>query len=91
MLNDCYDGRDDIFLRSRHPRRLRIAQIGAAIGREFSHVLLSAVVSKPEAEILWAGEVTWGWITKSSNSEMCGCSVAGRCPTANLLIRRLAR
>jgi class 3 adenylate cyclase/tetratricopeptide (TPR) repeat protein len=28
-----------------------IAQIGAAIGREFSHVLLSAVVSKPEADL----------------------------------------
>ena len=27
-----------------------VAQIGAAIGREFSHALLSAVVSKPEAE-----------------------------------------
>ena len=29
----------------------RIAQIGAAIGREFSHALLSAVVCKPEAEL----------------------------------------
>jgi predicted ATPase len=28
-----------------------IAQIGAAIGREFSHVLLSAVVSKPEVDL----------------------------------------
>ena len=28
-----------------------IAQIGAAIGREFSHVLLSAVVIKPEADL----------------------------------------
>ena len=28
-----------------------IAQIGAAIGREFSHALLSAVVRKPEAEL----------------------------------------
>ena len=28
-----------------------IAQIGAAIGREFSHILLSAVVSKPEADL----------------------------------------
>jgi len=28
-----------------------IAQIGAAIGREFSHPLLSAVASKPEAEL----------------------------------------
>ena len=28
-----------------------VAQIGAAIGREFSHVLLSAVVSKPEPEL----------------------------------------
>ena len=28
-----------------------VAQIGAAIGREFSHVLLSAVVSKPEADL----------------------------------------
>ena len=27
-----------------------VAQIGAVIGREFSHALLSAVVSKPEAE-----------------------------------------
>jgi predicted ATPase len=27
-----------------------VAQIGAAIGREFSHALLSAVVQKPEAE-----------------------------------------
>jgi class 3 adenylate cyclase/predicted ATPase len=28
-----------------------LAQIGAAIGREFSHVLLAAVVRKPEAEL----------------------------------------
>ena len=28
-----------------------VAQIGAAIGREFSHALLSAVVRKPEAEL----------------------------------------
>ena len=28
-----------------------LAQIGAAIGREFSHALLSAVVSKPEPEL----------------------------------------
>ena len=28
-----------------------VAQIGAAIGREFSHALLSAVVSKPELEL----------------------------------------
>jgi class 3 adenylate cyclase/predicted ATPase len=28
-----------------------LAQIGAAIGREFSHALLAAVVSKPEAEL----------------------------------------
>ena len=27
------------------------AQIGAAIGREFSHALLAAVVRKPEAEL----------------------------------------
>ena len=31
-----------------------IAQIGAAIGREFSHTLLAAVVSKPEAELVSA-------------------------------------
>jgi hypothetical protein len=30
-----------------------VAQIGAAIGREFSHVLLASVVSKPETE-LWS-------------------------------------
>jgi predicted ATPase len=29
----------------------QMAQIGAAIGREFSHALLSAVVSKPETEV----------------------------------------
>ena len=28
-----------------------VAQIGAAIGREFSHTLLSAVVNKPEPEL----------------------------------------
>ena len=28
-----------------------VAQIGAAIGREFSHALLAAVVSKPETEL----------------------------------------
>ena len=32
----------------------KVAQIGAAIGREFSHTLLSAVVSKPEAELVSA-------------------------------------
>ena len=29
----------------------QVAQIGAAIGREFSHTLLAAVVGKPEAEL----------------------------------------
>jgi tetratricopeptide (TPR) repeat protein len=29
----------------------QVAQVGAAIGREFSHALLSAVVSKPEPEV----------------------------------------
>jgi predicted ATPase len=28
-----------------------VAQVGAAIGREFSHALLAAVVSKPESEL----------------------------------------
>ena len=28
-----------------------VAQIGAAIGREFSHALLAAVIKKPEAEL----------------------------------------
>ena len=28
-----------------------VAQIGAALGREFSHALLAAVVRKPEAEL----------------------------------------
>jgi class 3 adenylate cyclase/predicted ATPase len=32
-------------------RAKEIAQIGAAIGREFSHSLLAAVVAKPEAEL----------------------------------------
>jgi predicted ATPase len=31
-----------------------VAQIGAAIGREFSHALLSAVVNKSEPELAWA-------------------------------------
>ncbi len=31
-----------------------VAQIGAAIGREFSHALLAAVMRKPEAELEWA-------------------------------------
>ena len=31
-----------------------VAQIGAAIGREFSHALLAAVARKPEAELAWA-------------------------------------
>jgi class 3 adenylate cyclase/predicted ATPase len=31
-----------------------IAQIGAAIGREFSHALLAAVARKPEEEVEWA-------------------------------------
>jgi class 3 adenylate cyclase len=30
-----------------------VAQIGAAIGREFSHALLAALVRKPEAELQW--------------------------------------
>jgi class 3 adenylate cyclase/tetratricopeptide (TPR) repeat protein len=33
-----------------------VAQVGATIGREFSHALLSAVVSKPEPELLAALE-----------------------------------
>src|SRR6202451_4900961 len=43
-----------------HPKE--VAQIGAAIGREFTHALLAAVVRKPEQElrpaldrIVWAG------------------------------------
>ena len=31
-----------------------VAQVGAAIGREFSHALLAAVVRKPEVELNWA-------------------------------------
>ena len=31
-----------------------LAQIGAVIGREFSHALLAAVVRKPEEEVAWA-------------------------------------
>ena len=31
-----------------------LAQIGAAIGREFSHALLAAVARKPEDEVAWA-------------------------------------
>jgi class 3 adenylate cyclase/predicted ATPase len=31
-----------------------LAQIGAAIGREFSHALLAAVARKPEEEVTWA-------------------------------------
>ena len=33
-----------------------VAQMGAAIGREFSHALLAAVVRKPEVEVNWALE-----------------------------------
>ncbi len=29
----------------------KVAQVGAAIGREFSHALLAAVVGKPETEL----------------------------------------
>src|SRR6202162_2686734 len=39
---------------ARHDRRVpakEVAQIGAAIGREFSHALLAAVVRKPGAEL----------------------------------------
>jgi hypothetical protein len=35
-------------------RAKEVAQIGAAIGREFSHALLTAVVRKPEAELVSA-------------------------------------
>ena len=39
-----------------------VAQIGAAIGREFSHALLAAVVRKPEAELgVGAGPSHDGW------------------------------
>jgi predicted ATPase len=31
-----------------------VAQIGSAIGREFSHALLAAVVRKPQPELAWA-------------------------------------
>jgi class 3 adenylate cyclase/tetratricopeptide (TPR) repeat protein len=31
-----------------------VAQIGAAIGREFSHLLVAAVARKPQAELKWA-------------------------------------
>ena len=30
-----------------------VAQVGAAIGRDFSHALLAAVARKPEAELAW--------------------------------------
>ena len=39
-----------------------VAQIGAAIGREFSHALLAAVVRKPEAELASAlDRLDCGW------------------------------
>ena len=37
--------------RPNKPRTLRSAQIGAAIGRVFTHALLAAVVRKPEHEL----------------------------------------
>ena len=46
-----------------------IAQIGAAIGREFSHVLLSAVVSKPEADQIRLSTISSppGWRSGKAN------------------------
>ena len=37
-----------------------VAQIGAAIGREFSHALLAAVVHKPEAELAISARPSYG-------------------------------
>ena len=59
-----------------------VAQIGAAIGREFSHALLAAVVRKPEAELA------------SALDRLIACRFAvpaGRAPASNLFVQACPR
>ena len=60
-----------------------VAQIGAAIGREFSHALLAAVVRKPEAELaIGARPSHCGWFAvPAGRAAACDLSVQA-CPGA---------
>ena len=62
-----------------------VAQIGAAIGREFSHALLAAVVRKPEAELASAlDRLIAGWFAvpagraAARDLSVQACAGAGR-------------
>ena len=63
-----------------------VAQIGAAIGREFSHALLAAVVNKPEPELASALDrlIAAGLLFRQGVPAACElpvqtCAGAGRC------------
>ena len=62
-----------------------VAQVGATLGREFSHALLAAVVRKPEAELQSALDriVAAGLLFRQGAPPQCGvfvqaCASAGR-------------
>jgi predicted ATPase len=54
-----------------------VAQIGAVIGREFSHFLLIAVVRKPEVEVNSALDrvIAAGFVVQTRGSAACDVSV----------------
>ena len=60
-----------------------VAQIGAAIGREFSHALLAAVVRKPEAELASALDrlIARRFAVPAGRAAACDLSVQA-CPGA---------
>ena len=70
-----------------------VAQIGAAIGREFSHALLAAVMSKPEAELQSAldGLVAAGLLFRQGVLAACELSFQARTRTGRRLWHTAAR
>jgi hypothetical protein len=58
-----------------------VAQIGAAIGREFSHALLAAVVRKPEPEMASAldRQISAGLPFQQVSMHWCRTRLMARC------------
>ena len=67
-----------------------VAQIGAAIGREFSHALLAAVVRKPEAELIGARPSHRGWFAVPARRAAARELSVQACPGAGRGLRHAA-
>ena len=70
-----------------------VAQIGAAIGREFSHALLAAVARKPEAELRSALDrlIAGGFAVPAGRAAACDLSVQARAGAGRRLWHAAAR